>query len=234
MNRGDSSSGGAAVDALLQEVRACTLCAAVLPLGPRPVLQFGTTARLLIVGQAPGRRVHESGVPFNDPSGRRLRQWLGLSEAVFYDPARVALLPMGFCYPGTGRSGDLPPRPECAAAWRPRLLAALPAVELTVVIGQYAMAWHLPQETGSLTEIVQRWAQAGEAEGGGGAGGVAGVVGVAGVAGVAGAGDGPAMGRRVIPLPHPSPRNNLWLRRNPWFEAEVLPALRQRVAEALG
>lgn len=234
MDGGDFRSAGAAVAALLQEVRACTLCAAVLPLGPRPVLQFGATARLLIVGQAPGRRVHETGVPFNDPSGRRLRQWLGVSEAVFYDPARVALLPMGFCYPGTGRSGDLPPRPECAAAWRPRLLEALPAVELTIVIGQYAMAWHLPQETGSLTEIVQRWTQSGGAEGGVGAGGVAGVSAVAGVAGVAGAGGSPEMGRRVIPLPHPSPRNNRWLLRNPWFESMGVPRLQRRIREVLG
>ena len=182
---------------LLRDIRSCTRCAAHLPLGPRPVLQVSRTARILIAGQAPGRRVHETGIPFNDPSGDRLRDWLGLGREEFYDAARVALVPMGFCYPGTGKSGDLPPRPECAEAWRERVLSELRAVKLTVVIGQYAMAWHLgSRANATLTETVKDWRT-----------------------------HGPA----VWPLPHPSPRNNLWLKRNPWFECEVIPELRLRV-----
>jgi uracil-DNA glycosylase len=182
---------------LLQEVRACTLCADHLPHGPRPVLQAHARARILIAGQAPGSKVHASGVPFDDASGERLRQWTGLSREQFYDPQLVAILPMGFCYPGTGNSGDLPPRRECAPQWRERLLQALPRIELTLVIGQYAMAWHLPHTTTSnLTETVRAWRN-----------------------------HAPA----VLPLPHPSPRNNIWLKANPWFEREVVPALQERV-----
>jgi uracil-DNA glycosylase len=186
--------------ALLAEVRACTLCSAHLPLGPRPVIQVGAAARILIAGQAPGRKVHESGVPFDDASGDRLRDWLGISRNVFYDAGKVAILPMGFCYPGTGKSGDLPPRPECAPAWRGALLARLKRLQLTLVIGQYAQAYHLPDEGATLTETVQAWRR-----------------------------NWP----RVLPLPHPSPRNNIWLKRNPWFEQEVLPVLRARVVEVL-
>jgi uracil-DNA glycosylase len=143
---------------LLTEVRSCRLCEASLPLGPRPVLQVQREARILIVGQAPGRRVHDSGIPFDDPSGERLREWLGVAPGVFYDPSRVALLPMGFCYPGSGRGGDLPPRPECAAAWRERLLAQLPRVELTLILGRYAIDWHLPElKRLSLASAVARW-----------------------------------------------------------------------------
>ncbi len=187
-------------NALLTEVRACTLCAAHLPQGPRPVLQAHPAARILIAGQAPGRKVHASGLPFDDASGERLRAWLGIGHEVFYDPRQVALLPMGFCYPGTGRSGDLPPRPECAPAWRAPLLAGLKRLQLTLAIGQYAIAHHLPTQRGSLTDTVRAW---------------------------------PRHASIAWPLPHPSPRNNLWLRRNPWFETEVLPALRLRVAEVL-
>lgn len=192
------------LDALLRRVRACTLCAPHLPLGPRPVLQAAAGARLLIAGQAPGRKVHASGIPFDDASGERLRAWLGLSRAVFYDPTRVAILPMGFCYPGRGPSGDAPPRPECAPAWRAALLERLPRVALTVALGQYALAWHLPHARHGVTAAVrdwQRWL----------------------------AGPGP----HTIALPHPSPRNNGWLRRNPWFEAELLPLVRARVAVVL-
>ncbi|MBB6050699.1 uracil-DNA glycosylase family protein [Armatimonas rosea] len=189
------------LDVLLTDVRACTLCAEHLPHGPRPVLQCHSDAKILIVGQAPGRRVHASGIPFDDPSGERLRDWLGITPAVFYDPHQIALLPMGFCYPGTSKSGDLPPRPECAPAWRKKLLAHLPNLQLTLVIGQYAMAYHLPTVRGSVTEIVQGWRD-----------------------------HWPS----VVPLPHPSPRNNLWLRRNPWFDEDIVPALRLRVAEVLG
>ena len=186
--------------ALLAQVRACTLCAPHLPLGPRPVLQLHPQARILIASQAPGRKVHASGVPFDDASGNRLREWMGITREAFYDPKQVAIVPMGLCFPGTGKSGDLPPRPECAPAWRKPLLGHLRHLELTLVIGQYAMAYHLGARHPSLTEAVKSWR-----------------------------GQWP----RVLPLPHPSPRNNLWLRRNSWFEAEVLPALRDRVAQVL-
>jgi uracil-DNA glycosylase len=185
---------------LLTDVRACTLCSAHLPLGPRPVLQLQPSARVLIVGQAPGRKVHETGVPFNDASGDRLRDWLGVSRDVFYDAKRFAIVPMGFCFPGTGRSGDLPPRAECAPAWRAPLLSHLKKVQLTLVIGRYAMEYHLPEESSTLTDTVKNWA---------------------------------THWPLVVPLPHPSPRNNLWLKRNPWFETELLPKLRERVAEVL-
>lgn len=184
---------------LLKEVRTCRLCERYLPLGPRPVLQAGRHARILIAGQAPGRKVHASGVPFDDPSGVRLREWLGVSPEQFYDPELIALLPMGFCYPGSGKSGDLPPRPECVPAWRASLLAQLPNVELTLVVGRYAMDYHLDSGT-NLTEKVRDW-QSGWPG--------------------------------LLPLPHPSPRNNLWLRKNPWFVDQVLPALKQRVASML-
>ena len=185
---------------LLTEVRACAICAEHLPLGPRPVLQIHASASILIAGQAPGRKVHETGVPFNDASGDRLRTWLGVSREVFYDPKQVAILPMGFCFPGTGNSGDLPPRAECAPAWRAPLLSHLRNLKLTLVIGQYAQTYHLPNEAASLTEIVQAWRK---------------------------------HWPHTVPLPHPSPRNNLWLKRNPWFEKELVPLLKARVSEAL-
>ena len=185
---------------LLAEVRGCTLCAQHLPLGPRPVVQVHSSARILVAGQAPGRKVHETGVPFDDASGDRLRTWLGVSRETFYDARQIAILPMGFCYPGTGKSGDLPPRPECAPAWREKLLARLKSLELTLVIGQYAQDYHLPEAGESLTEVVRAWRK---------------------------------HWPRVLPLPHPSPRNNIWLKKNPWFEAEVLPVLRDRVAKVL-
>lgn len=185
----------------LPRVRACTLCAPHLPLGPRPVLQAGSGARLLIASQAPGRKVHASGVPFDDASGERLRDWLRLPREVFYDETRVAIVPMGFCYPGKGASGDAPPRPECAPTWRAPLLALLPHIALTVAVGQYAIGWHLPASRGRpLAETVRASIQPGS---------------------------------RVIALPHPSPRNNGWLKHHPWFEAECLPLLRARVAQAL-
>ncbi len=190
----------AALPGLLTEVRACTRCAQHLPLGPRPVVQLQASARLLVAGQAPGRKVHETGLPFNDASGDRLRDWLGISRATFYDARQVAIVPMGFCFPGTGKSGDLPPRPECAPAWRAPLLSHLQQLRLTQVIGRYALAYHLPDAGASLTEGVQSWRK---------------------------------HWPRVVPLPHPSGRNNLWLKRNPWFEQELLPLLRTRVAQVL-
>lgn len=187
----------AATARLLREVRACTLCTAHLPLGPRPVVQWDPSATVLIAGQAPGSKVHASGIPFQDASGDRLRDWMGVDVETFYDPARIAILPMGFCYPGTGKSGDLPPRPECATAWRARLMARLVNVKLTLVIGQYALAWHLGErQKRTLAETVQAWRQ---------------------------------FEPDHLPLPHPSPRNNIWLRRNPWFTDEVVPQLRRRV-----
>ena len=185
---------------LLQEVRACQICEPHLPLGARPVLQCHASARILIVGQAPGRKVHDTGIPFNDPSGDRLRDWLGVDRQVFYDPGLIALLPMGFCYPGSGKSGDLPPRPECAATWRAALLAELQRVELTIVLGKYALDWHMGKSSLSIGERVRNWGE-----------------------------HWPDM----LPMPHPSPRNNRWLRNNPWFEAEVIPALQARVAACL-
>lgn len=187
--------------ALLRDVRACRLCEASLEHGVRPIVQVHRDARILIAGQAPGRRVHESGVPFDDPSGERLRAWMGVDRGTFYDPRQIAILPMGFCYPGTGTSGDLPPRPECAPAWREALLDRMPNVKLTLVIGRYAMDWHLGRSAGSLTDTVQSWKEHRPAR---------------------------------LPLPHPSPRNNIWLKKNPWFEAEVLPYLRGRVRRVLG
>jgi len=187
-------------ESLLTEVRACEICREFLPLGPRPVFQLDPESRLLIVGQAPGSKAHRSGVPFDDASGNRLRSWLDISREDFYDPRKVAILPMGFCYPGKGSSGDLPPRTECAVAWRDRILSYLDSVELTVVIGQYAQAYHLSGGSRSVTEHVKAWAK---------------------------------YWPRVVPLPHPSPRNNRWLMRNPLFETELLPKLRERVSEVL-
>lgn len=193
-------AGARASTTLLAEVRRCRICADTLPLGARPLVQLHPAARILVAAQAPGRAAHETGIPFNDPSGERLRAWLGLERAAFYDARRVAIVPMGLCYPGRGRSGDLPPRPECAPRWRAALLGQLRELELTLVIGRYALAWHLPEERGGLTQAVQRWREFWPA---------------------------------VVPLPHPSPRNNGWLARHPWFEGELLPRLQQRVAEIM-
>ena len=189
------------LDTLLPAVRACRLCEAHLPFEPRPLLRASSSARLLIAGQAPGARAHESGVPWNDASGIRLRQWLGLEREVFYDEARVAIVPMGFCFPGRGESGDLPPRPECAQTWHPQLLPLMPTIGLTLVIGHYAQVHFLgPRRRTTLTDTVRAWRD---------------------------------YLPDAVPLPHPSPRNQLWFRMNPWFEAELVPALRERVAEAL-
>lgn len=185
---------------LLADIRQCRLCEAHLPLGPRPVLQALPSARILIAGQAPGRKVHASGRPFTDASGDRLRNWLGLPADIFYDATRIAIVPMGFCYPGTGPSGDLPPRPECAVQWRAQVLHALPQVQLTLAIGQYAQAYHLPGPARSVTQAVLAWRE---------------------------------HWPHLLALPHPSPRNSRWLRLNPWFEAELLPQLKQQVAAVL-
>lgn len=190
-----------AFDALAREVHACTVCAPHLAMGPRPVVQVHPLARILVAGQAPGRKVHESGVPFDDASGERLRHWMGVTNEVFYDATRIAILPMGFCFPGTGRSGDLPPRPECAPLWRQRLLDQMPKIELTLVIGDYAQRWHLPNaETTKVTDTVAQWKRRWPS---------------------------------VMPLPHPSPRNNIWLKINPWFVADVVPVLQAQIAKLL-
>lgn len=185
---------------LAVKIRACQLCAEHLEHGIRRVLQVHGQSRILIAGQAPGRRVHESGVPFDDPSGERLRSWLRVDAKSFYDSEQFAILPMGFCFPGTGKSGDLPPRPECAPAWRDLVLNLLPNIGLTILIGRYAIDWHLHRKRDSLATIV---------------------------------GDSSIWDEGIFPLPHPSPRNNIWLKKNAWFEQEVLPTLRQRVASLL-
>jgi len=158
-----AASRDAALEALLARIRGCRICAAALPLGPRPVLRASATARLLIAGQAPGTKVHESGIPWNDPSGERLRQWMDVDRDTFYDQGRIAIVPMGFCYPGRhARGGDLPPRPECAPAWQPELRPHLGRVRLTLLVGQYAQAWHLgPRRKANLTETVRAWAEYG-------------------------------------------------------------------------
>jgi uracil-DNA glycosylase len=186
--------------ALLAQVRNCTRCAAHLPHGVRPVLQVHPKARILIAGQAPGRKVHASGIPFDDASGDRLREWMGVTRETFYDATKIAILPMGFCYPGTGTSGDLPPRPECAPAWREALLAKMPQVTLTLLVGQYAQAYHLQGAFTNVTDTVQGWR---------------------------------TLAPDHVPLPHPSPRNNIWLSRNRWFAQELVPALQRRVAASL-
>ncbi len=188
--------------ALLEEVRACRACEAELPLGPRPVLRAATTARVLIVGQAPGTRVHDTGIPWNDPSGERLRRWLDVDRDTFYDETRIAIIPMGLCYPGRGKSGDLPPRRECAGLWFDQLLAHLPHLELTVLAGWYAQRYYLGDAVGkTLTQTVENWR---------------------------------AYFPRYVPTPHPSPRNTHWLQQRPWFEAELVPALRTEVHRILG
>jgi len=186
---------------LTKEIKSCRICAKHLPLGPRPVIQVSVQAKILIVGQAPGSKVHETGVLFDDPSGERLRQWMGIDASVFYNPKKIAIVPMGFCYPGAGRSGDLPPRPECADTWREQLLALMPNIQFTLVIGQYAQKWHLGAlQKVSLTETVRAWRE---------------------------------YAPRLMALPHPSPRNNIWLKKNEWFQTDILPYLRAHISQLL-
>ena len=187
-------------ESLLHDVEECTICKKHLPLGPRPVLQIHPKARILIAGQAPGKKVHESGIPFDDASGNRLREWMGVSKDIFYDSRQIAILPMGFCYPGSGKSGDLPPRVECESAWRKQLLEQLANLEMTLVLGKYAQAYHFGKASSSLTELVKSWR---------------------------------SYWPNMVPLPHPSPRNNIWLAKNSWFEAELLPPLRTAIASIL-
>ncbi|MEP3855548.1 MAG: uracil-DNA glycosylase family protein [Porticoccus sp.] len=200
MSHPAAEDGALVLRDLLTEVRACTLCRD-LPLGPRPVLRAESTAQILVIGQAPGTRVHASGIPWDDPSGDRLRQWLGVSKAQFYDAGFFAIVPMGFCYPGRGKSGDLPPRAECAPTWHEAILARLPRISLTLLIGQYAQHYYLKEtQHRTLTERVHHWRD---------------------------------YLPGTIPLVHPSPRNRYWLAQNPWFEAELVPRLKQEIAVRL-
>jgi uracil-DNA glycosylase len=222
-----SSTAAARLEAYAKEIRACRICRDApfagppLPHEPRPVLRVSSVARLLIASQAPGTRVHASGIPFTDPSGDRLRDWLGMGKDVFYDENRVAITPMGFCFPGLDASkGDLPPRRECRATWHDHLFMLMPQIELVLAIGSYAQAYHIarlehlraaeageperPVRLPSMTELVRDWRSF--------------------------AGGRP----QLIPLPHPSWRNNGWLKKNPWFEADLLPHLRSEVALCLG
>jgi uracil-DNA glycosylase len=189
------------LESLLDAVRRCRACEAHLPLGARPVLRAATTARILIAGQAPGLRVHTTGVAWDDPSGERLREWTRMTKDVFYDEARIAIIPMGYCYPGRGNGGDRPPRRECAELWLDRLLAKLPRIELTLLIGLHAQRHYLGNRCKStLAETARAWRD---------------------------------YAPQYIPLPHPSPRNTPWFQRNPWFQQELLPELRTRVAALL-
>ena len=187
---------------LLKEVRACEICAPDLPLGPRPTVVAKSSAKIMIIGQAPGTKVHETGIPWNDPSGDRLRNWLSVTREIFYDGSKIAIMPMGFCYPGRlERGGDNPPRPECAPAWHEKILAGLPNIELTLLVGMYAQKYYLAEQNKkTLTETVRHWQEF-----------------------------APAM----IPTPHPSWRTTAWLKKNLWFEAELLPVLQQKVRKLL-
>ncbi len=188
------------LDRLLTEIHQCRLCEPGLPLGANPVIQADSRAKLLIIGQAPGTRVHKTSIPWNDPSGERLRAWLALDKATFYDPTNIAIMPVGLCYPGKGKSGDLPPRKECAPMWHRRVLDELPNIGMTLLIGQYAQNYYLADKPKTLTETVRSWQQ---------------------------------WAPRYIPLPHPSPRNTLWLRKNPWFEEQVIRYIRDYVHQHL-
>ncbi|PHQ68703.1 MAG: hypothetical protein COB93_10000 [Sneathiella sp.] len=190
------------LEQLLEKIRSCDICAAHLPLGPRPVLVADRAAPILIAGQAPGTKVHESGIPWDDPSGDRLRDWLGVTKDVFYNPKNFAIIPQGFCYPGKiDKGGDAPPRPECAATWHPALIPMLDNVELTVAAGQYALAYHLKGlKKKTLTETVRCYQD---------------------------------YGPKILPLPHPSWRVVGWMKKNAWYEAEVVPYLQMRVRDLL-
>lgn len=198
--RSSADKASRAMSRLLARARGCTVCAAHLPLGPRPVLRASVTVRLLIIGQAPGTKVHQTGIPWNDPSGERLRDWLQLDREKFYDESQIAIVPMGLCYPGRGAGGDLPPRPECAPLWHGKLRQLMPQLDLTLLIGAYAQAYYLgDRRKASLAETLRAWRDYAP----------------------------------FIPMPHPSPRNRLWLRKNAWFEAEAVPAIRDLVARAV-
>ena len=189
---------------LHSEIAACRVCENLLGFVPRPVVQFSSTSRILIIGQAPGSKVHASGIPWDDASGDRLREWTGLTREQMYDSAQVALVPMGFCYPGKASGGDKPPRPECAPMWHERVLATLPEDRLTLLVGTYAQAANLPDTKGwTMARRVEHWR------------------------------DDPGIWGNTIPLPHPAWRSRLFMRKNPWFEAQMLPVLREKIAARL-
>lgn len=189
------------MESLLREIRTCQVCAEHLPQGPRPIVAASSQSKIIIIGQAPGSRVHESGIPWNDPSGDRLRSWMNIDKTTFYDVSKIALVPMGFCYPGTGSSGDLPPRPECAPLWHHLLLESMPHIQLTLLFGKYAQHYYLKNNTyPSLTETVAHYTE---------------------------------YLPHFLPMPHPSPRNNAWLKKNPWFVRELIPLLRKKVKHIL-
>lgn len=216
MRTGTARKGPAAdLDRLAAAIRACRICrdrptGKPLPHDPNPVLRVSRSARICIASQAPGTRVHTSGTPFTDPSGDRLRAWMGIDAGTFYDVGRIAIVPMGFCFPGLdAKGGDLPPRRECAPAWRADVFAAMPPLELLLVVGTYAQSWHLGSLVRpTLTETVADWRAIMAAS-------------------------ARKAGPRIVPLPHPSWRNNAWIKRNPWFEAELLPVLREEVRRTL-
>lgn len=187
---------------LLTDIRKCEVCKSYLPLGPRPVLSASIKSKIIIIGQAPGTKVHQTGIPWNDPSGNQLRKWLNITDETFYNEKKIAIVPMGFCYPGKGKSGDLPPRLECAPLWHQQLLEKMPNIELIILIGMYAQKYYLKDRAKrTLTETVKNY-------------------------------------KDYLPhyfvLPHPSPRNRFWLTKNPWFEKEVLPVLKEKVAHVMG
>ncbi|MBO6517072.1 MAG: uracil-DNA glycosylase family protein [Bacteroidia bacterium] len=187
---------------LLNEIKQCTICEEFLPLGPRPVVVAKPNARVIIIGQAPGTKVHNSGIPWDDASGKQLRLWLNMDDDTFYNSDKIAIVPMGFCYPGKGKSGDLPPRKECAPQWHQSLFGQMPKLELKLLIGQYAQKYYLGDSAkANLTKTVQAWKQ---------------------------------YAPEAFPLPHPSPRNRLWLKKNPWFDDEVVPRLQERISKLMG
>lgn len=186
---------------LTKKIRSCDLCCKELPFAPNPIVRPSSTAKILITGQAPGTKVHETGIPWNDPSGNKLREWMGIDRETFYDNSSIAIMPMGFCYPGKGKSGDLPPRPECAATWHSPLLELMPQIELTLLIGQYSQKYYLQENNKkSVTETVKAWKE---------------------------------FSPKYLPMPHPSPRNKLWLKKNAWFERDVVPQLRKRIKKLI-
>ena len=188
------------MDKLLNKIRQCQICSTYLPLAANPVVRASEKSKILIIGQAPGIKVHHSGIPWDDASGKNLRKWMDINEQQFYDPDIFAIVPMGFCYPGKGHSGDLPPRPECAPEWHQKLFNKMPNIELTLLIGQYAQAYYLKNHHSSLTETVKAFK---------------------------------TYLPSYFPLVHPSPRNGIWLRKNPWFEIEVLPVLKNEIGKVL-
>jgi uracil-DNA glycosylase len=186
---------------LIDEIQGCQICADKFTHDPNPIFQIDSAASILIAGQAPGKRVHESGIPFKDASGDRLRHWMAVSEDEFYDVHKFAILPMGFCYPGKGKSGDLAPRTECAIKWRSRVMELMPSIKLILLVGSYAINWHLgTTKMNNLTDTVRSWK---------------------------------LYFPEIIPLPHPSPRNNIWLKKNNWFEKEVLPEMQPLIRSIL-